>query len=210
MYYLVDKEKLKTIYFNQLSAGEIEKPDAINLKNIEYKFDKNFELKFLRVVNYNEKAFVLTTNGYVEYLPSYSLSPSSTSYLYGKVFSLNYIEKNTEFLDQEDKTFDGHVIAYPICSGYICIDYPKDAHLVLDYDFFVEYEDENQDGELDVYSAGNIWVLDLSRVEKPAYVGVQVDDRFYKLFRVENSASELFIKKGLCVYILNRGKILCL
>ncbi len=151
MYYLVDKESLKIIYSNQETLGI--KGNSLDQKNVRYTFGENLELESLGIKIYGfERAFVLTKDGYREFMPSYVIDSLGYAKIYSTIFSIKYIEKNIEKLKSAFKEFNNFV---PICSGYICIDYPEKANHVMDNDFFIEYITEwgiEEDNNVDVHS----------------------------------------------------------
>ncbi len=217
--YLVDVEKLRTIYFNELASGRVKGLSAvlnneglsITLNNVKYVFDNDLEITKLGIVDVNENAFVLTTKGYVEFTPLIDNSCKddfvSINHFTSEIVNLNYIQKQL----RERKTTPAKVGIVFFCTGNVCLSEVNDA-LYLSEKNFVAITSSNQEGDknLKVFSDDKWWILDVANLERPAVLLIKVDNDEYGFASIPWYCNTIKIRKGSCMYIGYDRRILCL
>ncbi len=224
MYYYVDIEKVKTIFFNELASGRA-KGNSITLYNVWYRFDDNLEIEELGIVNENEKTIVPTTKGFVEveFFPDTiikcSCRASETLTVGTGIANLKYLKRRVEENEIEPVEWNNYVRGgylentYALCSGYVCINELDDVINVLPKNFIAE-STARSTTELYYYPKilpDDKWLtFDFSESKKPAVLGVKVDNEIYRLYFIDNGYNTIKIRKGTCLFIPRNGKVLCI
>ncbi len=108
-YYLVDKDTIRTIYFNLLIQGGIDYHNSLSVKGVRYVIDNEFDLEEL--LPERENPVVPTTKGEV------LLKTIETGNFQWWIYS---IKKSKEVATKSPYVLN------VVCSGYVCIDYPED------------------------------------------------------------------------------------
>ncbi len=221
MKYLVDVEKLRTIFFNKLASGRVEGPSitlnneglSITLNNIEYVFDNDLEITKLRIVDRNKKAFVITTKGYVEFTPLMT-APCDKAFIVinqfsSEILNLNYIFKQIK----EHKTDPLKVGTVFFCNGNVCLSEANDAIYLSEKNFvgltFTDHGEE-EDRNFKILSDDMWWTFDFSEVREPSALAIKVDNKTYGFGYVPKWCKTMKIRKGSCVYMGCIGKIFCM
>ncbi len=136
-YHIIDEEKVKTIYFNQLTFGGIDNTNCIELKNIEYCFDENVDLAEIKIVDKSKKGYIMTKEGFMEWNPPY----------------IERLNGEKEFLSFSKNERTPILYYYsgitPVCLSYICVKKPKNVIQINAKDFWsspdsIIYENENK------------------------------------------------------------------
>ncbi len=203
-------------------SGELEDPDALRLNNITYWFDDDLELNYLDISNKNEKAYVLTTDGYVEYSPIEIIQREKETIYDGLIIIPSYIRKMTNRTKSTMLNFL-EKLKYPlnilmnnslfeVCGNNVCIDKIENARYIKESNFFAEsvYPELKVDNNLKI-SSDNEWItFDFSNVKRPAILSIQIDSNIYRKYFVDVDMLMIKIKKGTCFFDSEDEKVLCI
>ncbi len=220
MYYYIDLEKLKIIFFNELATGRT-KGNSITVNNVWYRFNDNLEIEELGIDNENEKAFVLTTKGFIDFEPAVTIQ-CNYGYIenYGcEITNLNYVKNQIEegkinkiiFYKDLEQTYLEHVLF--LCNGFVCINELENATRLSKNNFIAEstvYQNLQVDNNMKILSDDKWWIFDFSDVKTPAVLTIEVNNERYRIFYVYGGCDTVKIRKGTCMYISSDGKIFCL
>jgi len=219
--YVVDVDKIRAIYFNTLISGDMEEMDSVDLKNVRYRFD-DLDIRNVEIINKKEKAFILTTDGYVEFHPVAVIQYEEETLYDGLIVSLNYIKKNIDRFKLLEKRLS-EMARYPIdivdtiftiCSGYVCVNRIDNFETLNENNFFAEtvYPElkTKVDKKMKISSDDTWWTFDVSKVEKPALLSIRVGKNVYRYLYVEGDCMQIKIRKGTCIFTVKDEKIYCM
>ncbi len=186
-YYIVDKDKIRTIYFNALIQGEVEQDNSLILNGVRYYLDNHFNVD--EMVAEGEKPTVLTTKGEV-LLRSIVLGKLSWW-----IFSL---KKSEEIAKKNQYVFS------VVCSGYVCIDYPENPIKLSRYDITARYEDRISITDLQ----DNLVITNEDKYENNT-IGIKIGEEVEHLITL-SPEEKMEIPKGTCIYLRKLKKCGCL
>ncbi len=221
MKYLVDIEKLRTIYFNELASRKLENPEILELKNIVYRFDKDLELNYLSVINKDKKAYVLTTEGYVKFSPIVVIKREKEIIYDGLLASMSYIKKmknrmKSAMIDVLNKLrYSSNIMLnsiVQICGNNVCIDKVENAKHVNISNFLAEsvHPELKVDYNLKILNDDEWITFDFSNVKKPAILSIRIDDNIYRKYFIEDDLLAIKIKRDTCFFVSEDETIFCI
>ncbi len=195
MYYLVDEPTIKAYYFNRLSRGELYDPEYFYLKNVAYHFDQEFQMTKISVVDQTNPAYILTTNGFVEWKPPYRVTIFDLSY------PLSFVKPGNYDLFPIDYSYSGS--ASPICLSYVCWKMTPTNPIQLSKDDFKCYP------ETKIEENENKLIFHLNKPNR-CVIGISLNEKAVDMIYIYNPAVKILVlTKGTCFFVEEENKTVC-
>ncbi len=213
MYHIIDEQKVKAHLFNKIVRGKTKNTEYLDLKNIRYFFDENLELEGISLLDKRENAYVLTTDGFVQFRPSYVIAIPDLFDFKDQLANPNHIRKG-KFKAEKYKDYPLNLIdpCFSICSDYICFEYPTYAKQLTEDMIVIEsiYPKPKVEQNAKVYSTEEEWIFDFRNANMPVFLGVNTEKKLYRLCYVSKVVYKMIIKRGVCWMFDGSGETICL